>query len=410
MAEKSNEKKMTVAIEGKYILAAFDVPKSSMKQLNARRILQGVHIRVDKSGRWMAEGCDSYKLARISNGYIGGKHEWFDFMLPPETVSELKASDMLEFEPNLEKMTCKLTRYAKGVATEWVFNLIDGKYPDTDKLMPGYQPLGCYRYAHLVSADHLAVLMGVVRKSLGKDEGVAFSTEEGKSNRPIVGYAENDGIEVTVLVMPQKMDDHPKFAKEAPRGRDERAVSKVRKELEIANSNLKMWKEKALKLENEGDAKLSEELEEAKAERDKLAEELKAEKAKRNEKKGVGKLEDKVKELEAELSKAKAELEDVWKENEMLKRSTQQTEAPEPESKAEPAPKSDEAATFEVSLETMQAWCEGKGLKAKQMNERSSIWVLGPSLPYKDELETMGARWGTSKKFGKGWYISPSAD
>jgi hypothetical protein len=33
------------------------------------------------------------------------------------------------------------------------------------------------------------------------------------------------------------------------------------------------------------------------------------------------------------------------------------------------------------------------------------MWVHGESRPYKKELEDMGFRWGTSKKWGKGWYL-----
>ena len=68
-----------------------------------------------------------------------------------------------------------------------------------------------------------------------------------------------------------------------------------------------------------------------------------------------------------------------------------------------------DAATV-ISLETMSKWCEGKGLKAKQVHPGSgdNVWVLGPSKPYKPELLEMGFRWGTSKHFGKGWYREPT--
>lgn len=112
-----------------------------------------------------------------------------------------------------------------------------------------------------------------------------------------------------------------------------------------------------------------------------------------------------IEELEAKLKAMGAELEQVWKENAMLK-AAKPKEAPQ--APKAPSKKAQETAAA-VSLEQMQAWCEGKGLKAKQTNEASSIWVLGPSKPYKDELIEMGARWGVSKKYGKGWYINPSA-
>lgn len=116
-------------------------------------------------------------------------------------------------------------------------------------------------------------------------------------------------------------------------------------------------------------------------------------------------MEKRIAELEKELKAARKELDAVWKENAQLKAKKQEPKSVPPAPKA---PKSEDAAAV-VSLESMQKWCEGKGLKAKQTNEKASIWVLGPSTPYKKELEDMGARWGTSKKYGKGWYIAPSA-
>lgn len=110
-------------------------------------------------------------------------------------------------------------------------------------------------------------------------------------------------------------------------------------------------------------------------------------------------------EMQAELKAARKELDAVWKENAQLKAKKQEPKSVPPAPKA---PKDKDTAAV-VSLETMQKWCEGKGLKAKQTNETASIWVLGPSKEYKDELIEMGARWGTSKKYGKGWYIAPSA-
>ena len=435
MAEKS-EKKMEVMVEGKYILAAFDVPKSERKHLEGRRILQGVHVRVDKDGRWMVEGCDSYKLARISNGYVGGKHEWFDFTLPPETVTELKAGDLLTFEPGEDMLRCKLVRLAKGNVTEWEFNLLEGKYPNTDQLVPEAQPFGCYRYAHEFNADYLAVLMGVVKKALGKGEGVVFSVQEGKPNRPVVGYAGDGSVEVTLLIMPQKLDEHHKFGNPAPIGNDAKAVKGLRDELKAAQANEKLWKEMYQKLEAKqgevvdkgGDAvKLAEELEKVKAERDKFAEKFRAEKAKRVEQKGDGKLKDRVKELEAELKAARKELEDVWKENERLKRpadAPKPPKAPQPKGDAKPAPESDEVAAAEVSLSFMDMDAEGAercmaairevvkaGLESGTVSIRwkgktqAPIRVEGDTLPFHDELDNLGLRWAGKKKY---WYLSPT--
>ena len=77
--------------------------------------------------------------------------------------------------------------------------------------------------------------------------------------------------------------------------------------------------------------------------------------------------------------------------------------------KAEPE-KPEQIATV-ISLETMQQWCEGKGLEAKQAHpgSKDNIWILGPSKPYKDELLAMGFRYARKSRMGKGWYAKPTA-
>lgn len=109
-------------------------------------------------------------------------------------------------------------------------------------------------------------------------------------------------------------------------------------------------------------------------------------------------LKKRIEELEAELAKRNAELEEVWKENETLKR------APKPEPKAEepkPEPKADMPTA--VTLETMQAWCEGKGLLATQKRAGTCIWVEGDSKPYADELKELGFRFAKKRK---SWYFA----
>jgi len=381
MAEKKNVKK-SVYIDGKYILAVFDVPKSNMKHLESRRILQGVHVRVDKSGRWLVEATDSFKLAQVSSGYVGGKHADYDFTLPPETVAELKATDLLTFEPDAEKNTCKLARMAKGGnVTEWEFNLLEGKYPNVDQLIPDGLPEACYRFAVELNADYVACLMGVAKKVFGKGAQVIFATSEDKQAKPVMGYAEDGVVRLTMLAMPLKLGKNPFLGKARPYGKDEKAV-----------------------------AEMAEELRAAKAERDKFAE-----KAKRVEQKGDGKLKDRVKELEGELAEAKAaiadaagklketraELDEVWKENAKLKAKREVPPAP----KAPKAEPKDEAAAA-VSLETVRKWCEGKGLVASQKREGTCIWVEGDSKAYKDELTEMGLRFSKKRK---SWYINPAA-
>ena len=112
-------------------------------------------------------------------------------------------------------------------------------------------------------------------------------------------------------------------------------------------------------------------------------------------------LKKRIEELEAELAKRNAELESVWKENEQLKR---KSEEPKPEPKAKtPEPKADVPTT--VTLETMQAWCDGKGLIATQKREGTCIWVEGASKPYADELKELGFRFAKKRK---SWYLTPA--
>ena len=59
----------------------------------------------------------------------------------------------------------------------------------------------------------------------------------------------------------------------------------------------------------------------------------------------------------------------------------------------------------DVTLETVREWCKDKGLEAKQKRDGCAIWVIGKTKPYKEELKAMGFARGTSKRFGKGYYI-----
>lgn len=77
----------------------------------------------------------------------------------------------------------------------------------------------------------------------------------------------------------------------------------------------------------------------------------------------------------------------------------------------EPEPIATTATT--ITLETMRAWAndkDGVRIHAAGTGERqlaNPIWVCGDTRPYKDELSAMGFAFGTSKKFGKGWYRKP---
>ncbi len=108
-------------------------------------------------------------------------------------------------------------------------------------------------------------------------------------------------------------------------------------------------------------------------------------------------VEKRIAELEKELKAARKELEEVWKENETLKAKPKETpKAPAPPKETQ---KADVAEA--VSLETMKAWCEGKGLIATQKAEGCCIWVEGESKPYAEELKEMGFRFAKKRK---SWY------
>ena len=107
-----------------------------------------------------------------------------------------------------------------------------------------------------------------------------------------------------------------------------------------------------------------------------------------------------IEELEAQLKARNDELEQVWKENESLKRSKPEPKAEAP--KPEPA-KAEHETVAEVSLNTMKAWCEGKGLIATQKREGACIWVEGDSKPYANELKELGFRFAKKRK---SWYFS----
>lgn len=111
-------------------------------------------------------------------------------------------------------------------------------------------------------------------------------------------------------------------------------------------------------------------------------------------------MEKRIAELEKELKATRKELDEVWKENASLKAKKQKEVPPAPK---KPQPK-DAAAV--VSLKTMEAWCEGKGLIASQKREGTCIWVEGESTPYREELTAMGFRFAKKRK---SWYFNPAA-
>ena len=113
--------------------------------------------------------------------------------------------------------------------------------------------------------------------------------------------------------------------------------------------------------------------------------------AKPKEKEDEG-MKKRIAELEAQLKATRAELETVWKENEVLK--------------AKPEPKPVEvAATVSLSAltEQMQAWCKDReNVSARRKNEQlcTPVRVEGDTKPYKEELTELGFRY-SKKGF---WY------
>lgn len=246
----------TANIEGKYILAAYDVPKSGKKELAYRRILQGVLVEVDKDGNWRVSGCDTYKVARITRGYVGGNNHESSFVIPPETVEELKADDMLTFDP-IDQQKCKVTRItkfgkkAKSSVSEWEFNLVEGKYPDIDKLM-SVPPRACYRYAMYVNADFLATLTGIVRKCFGPKACLELATAENEDLRPVVGFAEDKDVRLELLLMQIRQDDQSsRLAKPRPKGDLAETVKELETKLKASEQMVEHYRSKAEKLEVE---------------------------------------------------------------------------------------------------------------------------------------------------------------
>ena len=377
-----------VTIQGKYLMAAHRCAGRD----ESRYILMGVKLTATSYGSWMLESTDSFKLVRIEGrDKLAGKDTDIEIVLPPEVFVGMKAGDRVSFEPDAEKGECKVTTFAKGKSVTRTVRLMEGKYPNTSSLIPSAKiPHGCYRFAPFLKAGYVKDVMTSVGQCFGKDAAVEFATVENEPLKPTVVYAWDDDVSMTALVMPVMPLSSTRLDEARPVGKADERNRELRKELEAAKAEAEMWKEKALEHESE--------VEKLKNKQPKK-EEPNVETSKR------------IEELEAELKKAHAELEQVWKENATLKAKAPEKPQGETQSTqaADPEPDKGEDAATAVSLETMQEWCEGKGLKAKQINESANIWVLGPSKPYHDELEKMGARWGTSKKFGKGWYIKPTA-
>lgn len=383
---------MEITIEAKYILAA----AKCIGKDESCPIMTGVHVIADESG-WRVESTDSYKLVRIEQGTVTAPE--FDVVLPPDAWSGTKATDKLVIEA-VDEPYVKIITLARHVSEKRV-KRIEGKYPNVDNVIPDSIPSGCYRYVGTYNGVLLADLMGAANIAFGKKKrvDVEFATMEDTKTKPLFGFASEDGVKMTMVLMPIHEPRHSRLAEPLPKQED---AKKLREELKAAQANAEMWKTKALKLEGD----LAEKVEQAAEDKagadvevaaakvaDGITEVVIAPKRKKAEKK-----EEQVKQEKPTKKPAKKET------TKKVAKAKKEPAAKKQEKKPEQTEKVAEVAT-EVSLATMQKWCEGKGLKAKQKREGCPVWILGPSKPYKEELKSMGFTWGQSKDFGKGWYV-----
>ena len=461
----------TANIEGKYILAAYDVPKSGKKELAYRRILQGVLVEVDKDGNWRVSGCDTYKVARITRGYVGGNNHEASFVIPPETVEEFKADDMLAFEP-IDQQKCKVTRItkfgkkAKSSVSEWEFNLVEGQYPNIDKLM-SVPPRACYRYAMYVNADFLATLTGIARKCFGPKACLELATAENEDLRPIVGFAEGKDVRLELLLMQIKQSDqNSRLAKPRPKGDLAETVKELETKLKASEQMVEHYRSKAelLAKATKKEEKPQEKPQVDEKKEDDMAKEkfgwvvygttkdgkvgwvsfsrLKTNQGAENWLKRtaddelasvkaeyVDSLEEwgaKAEEVKATLKglcdrvvtytpnkSGKSGIRSTWeREPETPKAEAPKEEAPKLEKPPVEKPKADKPKApkppkaeqpAEVSLESMTAWAKERGLVASQKNPTACIWVEGESKPYAEELKQLGFRFAKKRK---SWYKS----
>lgn len=83
---------------------------------------------------------------------------------------------------------------------------------------------------------------------------------------------------------------------------------------------------------------------------------------------------------------------------------------PEVEKPTVKAPKVEETAAVEITVDLIRSKFEGEGIAVNQAREGACIWVNGSGAKgRKDELKEMGFKYGKSRKFGKGWWVKPQA-
>lgn len=82
---------------------------------------------------------------------------------------------------------------------------------------------------------------------------------------------------------------------------------------------------------------------------------------------------------------------------------------PETEKPEVKAPKVEETAAVEITVEKIREMFEGEGIAVNQAREGACIWVNGNLKGRRKELKELGFKQGNSKKFGKGMWVKPQA-
>lgn len=385
--------KKSIAIDGKYLLAA----KEAVSKDKSRPTLCGIHICVDADERWLVEATDSYRVVRVTDGYIGGKNADHDYILPTEALANVKPSDRLIIE--LETDTGSVTIF-KGGAGKAEFKAIDGKYPIVDNLIPKEPiPRACYRYAPQFNPALMVGLMKAAERVFGKNLHVELATLEGEEYKPMMMFGKDDGIELTMLLMPTRYDDKRTLLGAAAKNDN----AKLRKELKEREANAEMWKRNCLKAE-EKQAELEGQLVELKA---KIAAEPKVEEPKKPEPPKPTKPKAAPKKPTAKKPAAKKPADKKPAAKEKPKAAPKKAAKP----KKEPEPQKAEPVAMAVSLETMTEWCkEHKGTQAAQYGEGNAIWVYGvgkKAAELQAELKKLGFAWAPKGRHGAGWWAKP---
>ena len=359
---------MQLNIAAKYLKAALEV----VSRDKTRPALTGVHLQFDANGLWRIESTDSYRLFRVETKepYIPSADD-VDIIIPAETIKQLKVTDAATVEvldAEERRYVLKRTPKSSTQTARCEFSPIDRDYPNTDILMPKSPiPSACYRMALGFSPDFVMSLLKAARMCV--KGAVELATLEGGKAKPMYGMTSDDGARVTFLVMPCKVE-HSALGKAVTQNPDTDRLSALEQENERLRVQLKTAEEQCRKesgRDGKTDADESLKLQERLADMEKLLNSMR---------------------VESEGLRRKAE---EWK-----------RKAEEAANASAKASVSDVAEA--TSLEEMAKWCKGHaGTKARRKGN-GPVWVTGNTKPCKDELASMGFKYGFHKEFGKGWW------